>query len=234
MYFPDLFSKTFFILGLQLLITFISTKVVIRYFQKLYMQGHPHVSGVNNRFGELDLNIEFNWIKPYFYTLLVVDIIVFLILLFWGRDQLSTGLPLFCLWSILTGIQLAFALIAVDENLGAKVLGITTMITFIAAWFGIYSGIDFSFMGKFLFFGLLGLLIFNLARIFFSINRNTQRIAAAFGVFLFTGYLIYDFNKLEQLSSRGVNSWPVAMDLAIDIYLDIINLFIDLLDLLSD
>ena len=57
---------------------------------------------------------------------------------------------------------------------------------------------------------------------------------AFFGVVVFTGYLLYDFNRLEKLNENvGANTWPVAMDLSINIYLDIINLFLDLLDLLS-
>ena len=48
---------------------------------------------------------------------------------------------------------------------------------------------------------------------------------------------------LEESGPRGLNAledtpdantWSVAMDLAIDIYLDIINLFLQLLDLMSD
>lgn len=135
---------------------------------------------------------------------------------------------------MLTGVELALALISVDENLGAKVLGLTTSIVLIAAWFGVYSGIDFLFRGKFLFIGLLGLLLFNLARMFVSIRRGAQRISAAFGVLLFTGYLLFDFNRLKKLDEAGVNTWPAAMELSIGLYLDIINLFLELLDLLSD
>ena len=58
---------------------------------------------------------------------------------------------------------------------------------------------------------------------------------AFFGVVIFTGYLLFDFNRLAQLKAQETsNTWPVAMNLAISIYLDIINLFLDLLDLLSN
>lgn len=229
-----LFLKTFSILGTQLFITFLATKAVIDRIRGLHAKGHPAISAGKNADGEVDLHLNFNAVKAYFYGLLIADIAVFLALLFWGREDLSVGLPLFSLWSVLTGIELALVLISVDENLGVKVLGLTAAITFLAAWVGIYSGIDFSFLGKFLLWALLGLLIFSLARLFISIRRGTQRIAAAFGVLVFTGYLLFDFNRLQKLDKAGVDTWPAAMGLSINIYLDIINLFVDLLDLISD
>lgn len=229
-----LFAKTFSILGIQLFVTFLSTLALIRYIRWLYFKRHPNVSAKQNAEGELDLQLNFNAVKPYFYGLLIADVFAFLLLIFWGKNDISIGMPIFTLWSLLTGVELGLALIAVDENLGARVLGITASIAFIAAWVGIYSGIDFSVLGKILFIGLLGLLLFNLARLFISIRRGAQRIAAAFGVLIFTGYLLFDFNRLQRLDKAGVNSWPAAMDLAIGIYLDIINLFLELLELLSD
>lgn len=230
----SLFSKTFAILGTQLFLTFLSTHGLLRYIRGLHAAGHPSLSATKNADGELDLHLDFKAIQTYFYGLLIADIVVFLLLLFLGKNDLSIGLPLFTLWSVLTGLELALVLISVDENLGAKVLGVTASIVSIAAWAGIYSGIDFSFLGKFLFIALLGLMVFNLGRIFISIRRGAQRVAAAFGVLIFTGYLLFDFNRLQKLDKAGVNTWPMAMDLSISLYLDIINLFLELLDLLSD
>lgn len=230
----SLFSKTFLILGVQLFFTVLSTQVLIRYIRRLYIKGSPGVSATKNADGELDLQLDFKSIQAYFYGLLIAAFVVFLLLIFVGKNNLSIGLPLFTVWSVLTGLELGLVLISVDENLGAKVLGITASIVFIAAWIGIYSGIDFSFLGKFLFIGLLGLIVFNLARLFISIRRGAQRVGAAFGVLIFTGYLLFDFHRLHKLAKAGVNSWPAAMDLAIGVYLDIINLFLELLKLLSD
>jgi len=229
-----LFAKTFIILGSQLLLTFIATRWVIEKFRQMHAAGHRLITSSRNENNELDLHINFEEIKHYFWGLLIVDIIVFLLLLFLGQNDMRIGIPLFSIWSVLTGIELALVLISVDENLGARVLGITATIVFITAWFGIYSGIDFGFLGGILLFALLGLLIANVVRIFIQISRARQRVLAGIGVVIFTGYLLYDFNRLAKLQAAGVNSWQAAMRLAISLYLDIINLFLDLLDLLSD
>jgi uncharacterized protein len=231
----SLFSKTFAILSLQLLITWAATIYTINWFRDQYHQGKLGITASKNEADELDLHLGFDAIKPYFWTLLIVDIGVFLCLLFFGRHNILIGLPLFSIWSILTGIELALALLSVDENLGAKVLAITCCITVGAALTGIYSGIDFAFLGPILFWSLIALLLGNIARLIFSIPRAKQRVMAVFGCVIFTGYLLYDFDRLAQASKeQDYNNWPVAMDFAIDIYLDIINLFLENLDLMSD
>ena len=233
--FETLLAKTFTILGSQLFVTWLATVGVITWIRHLYHSGANGVTATRTLDGKLDLDLNWSMIKPYFFTLLIVDIAVFLVLLFKGTQNLALGIPLFTIWSILTGIELALALISVDENLGSKVLAITATITFIAALIGMYSGIDFAFLGIFFFGALILLLIGNLIRLFIAIPRASQRVMAFFGVIIFTGYLLFDFNRLAKLEEReAANSWSVAMDLAIDIYLDIINLFLELLDLLSN
>lgn len=232
--FDTLMAKTFLILGSQLFVTYLGAVVVLKYVHGLYKAGHPAITATENREGQIDLDIDWQFIRLYFFAILVVDIILFLILLFAGQDNLTLGIPVFIGWSVLTGIELALALISVDENLGARVLGITVCITVICALIGMYSGIDFSFLGAILFLALTLLLVANIIRLFVRISRPKQRVMAFFGVLVFIGYLLYDFNRLSQKEEVGINSWLVAMDLSISIYLDIINLFLDLLDLLSD
>lgn len=230
-----LFGKTFLILGTQLLITWLATLSVLSFIKRLYLAKHHGFSATTNHRGELDIHLSFEISKPYVWTVLILDILLFLILVFLGRNDLSIGIPVFTLWSIVTGILLAFTLVSVDENLGSRVLALTTSVTFVCAVIGIYSGVDFSFMGQGLLIGLMALLAGNIFRIFVQIERWKQRAMALFGVLIFVGYLLFDFHRLSQSNkSAELNTWPVAMDMAMEIYLDIINLFIDLLDLLSE
>jgi len=233
--FTTLFSKTFAILSLQLLITWATTITVINWFKKIYLQGKIKINATENEAGELDLELNFNTIKPYFWGLLIIDIIVFLLLLFFGINNLAIGLILFSIWSIITGLELALSLLLVDENLGGKVLAITASITAGAAVIGLYSGIQFGFLGPILFGSLTLLLAANIVRLFISIPRVSQRVMAFFGVFVFIGYLLFDFNQLADAGKDELaNNWSTAMWFAIEIYLDIVNLFLQLLDLLSD
>ncbi|MDK9689802.1 Bax inhibitor-1 family protein [Azospira sp.] len=224
-----LYGKTFLILTIQLALTWASTFLFILWLRQRYYARAAWVGGSLLESGELDLELDWQAVAPWFWLLLGVDVAVFLLLLFVGQHNLAVGLPLFCLWSLLTGIELALALVSVDENLGGKVLALTAMLTFAAFLVGAYAGIDFSFLGSTLFAGLTLVLLGGLYRLLFSISDGWRRLLALFGCAVFVGYLVFDFNRLTR-SPR--NDWEKALDLAISLYLDIINLFLHLLDLL--
>jgi FtsH-binding integral membrane protein len=149
-----LYGKTFLILTIQLALTWASTFLFILWLRQRYYARAAWVGSNQLLSGELDLELDWQAVAPWFWLLLGVDVAVFLLLLFVGQHNLAIGLPLFCLWSLLTGIELALALVAVDENLGGKVLALTAMLTFAAFLAGAYAGIDFSFLGSTLFAGL--------------------------------------------------------------------------------
>lgn len=159
---------------------------------------------------------------------------LFLLLLFWGMDQaLSVSFTLFSLWSVLTGIELEYVLLDVEEGLGRKVLALTSIIVLAAALIGIYSHADFGFLKLPLFIALSIIVLFSFFQLFVSMSEITQRIWSGCGVMIFTLYLVFDFNRLLKNENAGDNTWPDATRLAIKLYLDIINLILELLSLLS-
>lgn len=231
----SLFAKTFAILGSQLVVTWISTIAVIHYARQLARDKTPGISSREIGPGQVDLQIEWSVIRPYVWSILAIDLVLFLILFTAGTKHLLVGIPVFTLWSMLTGAELALSLISVDESLGGRVLGITASLVLASALIALYSDLDFSYLGTILFIALLGLLAAITLRLFVLITRWKQRLLSFLGVAVFVGYLLFDFNRLVQLSDHPpANTWPVAMDTAIGLYLDIINLFLQLLDLLSD
>ncbi len=231
--FSTLFSKTFLILGSQLLITFMGARAALAFIRCIYAEGASGVTASRSDHGDIDIHIGWEFVGPYFFGLLILDILLFLFLMFYGIEDLRIGVPVFLAWSALAGAQVALALITVDENLGARVLAITVLIALLAAVFGMYSGLDFSLAGRLLCYGLTGLIMIGIARQFVHIRRTAQRVFALFGVAVFSGYMLFDFNHLHRLGRASVNDWHAAMSVSISLYLDVINLFFDLLDKLS-
>jgi FtsH-binding integral membrane protein len=84
----------------------------------------------------------------------------------------------------------------------------------------------------FLFIALIILIIMSLLNIFIFRSKIFSVIKAYFWVIIFTWYLIYDFNNLEKM--KWDESWATAINLAVDIYLDIINIFLYLLEIMWD
>ena len=232
--FESLFAKTFTILGSQLLITFFSAVAIVRYLRRLYRKNVPGITATTNETGELDLRVDNSIVRPYVWPLLIAYFGLFFILLFVGLDQPAVGIPVFTVWSLVMGAVLALGLVRIDENFAARVLGITACITFLCAMIAIYSGIDFSFLEGILFFALLALLLVTTVGLFIRIGSAEKRLTAFFGVFIFIGYLLVDFSRLQEMQKAGKNTWPAAMDVALSLYLDIINLFLQLLELLGE
>ena len=64
--------------------------------------------------------------------------------------------------------------------------------------------------------------------------RDRVRISAIFGAVLFSLFLLYDFDYLEKQSQLGNNTWSNAVDIAFILYLDIINLLLEILDAMGN
>lgn len=84
---------------------------------------------------------------------------------------------------------------------------------------------DIGFMGKFLFAGLIVVLLAALANAFFQIPALALTISAA-AVLLFSGYLLYDLTRIVQGGETNYVSATLAL------YLDIYNIFVSLLHLI--
>jgi len=135
--------------------------------------------------------------------------------------------------SIAFGPLLAVIMIQMDENDGLRILALTVFLTILTALIGLFSGIDFSFLGNYLLVTLLGLITWNIVSLFRNFTTITKKIVALIGSITFILYLIYDFNRLKQLSEYGVNDWYTAFQMGYSIYLDVLNLLLYLLELLG-
>jgi modulator of FtsH protease len=84
---------------------------------------------------------------------------------------------------------------------------------------------DFSFLGKFLFVGLILLVLGSVANLFFQVPAASLTISAV-AVVLFAGYILYD---VSQIVNGGETNYIMA---TLNIYIDIYNIFVHLLNLL--
>ncbi|MDD5129306.1 MAG: Bax inhibitor-1 family protein [Candidatus Omnitrophica bacterium] len=234
MLFPTLMSKTFFILSLSLTLCYVGAQLVLSFFRKAHREGKSFVTSKINKYGQQDLIVEPKLIIKIFWAALIINILCFIGLMF-TRASFPLNMLMMGLFTFTDGITLGIVLISIDENLAIKVAWLTAIITFFAGTIGLYSKIDFSFLGGLLFWALIGLIIVTFFRIFVSIKGRARKIIAFIGILIFVGYLLYDFNKIKKLKNlANFNNWNTALDCSIDIYLDIINLFLQLLDLLSE
>ena len=112
---------------------------------------------------------------------------------------------------------------------GAQLVGMaaggTGLIFFSLATIAAVTKKDFSFMGKFLFIGVILLVVASLANIFFAIPALSLTISAI-AVLIFSAYILYD---ISQIVNGGETNYVMA---TMGLYLDIYNIFVNLLSLL--
>jgi modulator of FtsH protease len=142
-----------------------------------------------------------------------------------GREQLAVGL--------LFGLGLALGLaVAPVINVYAKAdpaalwqaAGATAATVAGLGAIGYATRRDLSNWIRFLFWALLGLIVFGVVLIFVNIP-HANIIYAVLGIVIFGGYTIFDFNRLRRADMSS------AVPIAASIFLDIFNIFLFFLQL---
>ena len=150
---------------------------------------------------------------------------------------LLVGMVLFTISNICLGPLLGWIMLMMDENDGIRALKLTLIITFIAGFIGysdIYSFAQDKNFVLIMFLLLCGLVGFNLINLFRSFSRDTTRYVAISGAVLFSFFIILDFNRLVYLQDLNVNDWNTAFYMSYSIYLDIINLLLEILEAMGE
>lgn len=142
----------------------------------------------------------------------------------------SLGVVLLLAFTFVAGFFLGPILqVALSLKNGPQLIGLaaggTGAIFLALAGYATVTKRDFSFMGKFLFVGLILLVIAALANIFFQIPALALTISAI-AVLLFSAYLLYDVSRIVN---GGETNYVMA---TMAVYLDIYNIFVNLLNLL--
>ncbi|MCP4260363.1 MAG: BAX inhibitor (BI)-1/YccA family protein [Planctomycetes bacterium] len=142
----------------------------------------------------------------------------------------AAGILVMFLFTGLMGAGIAPTINHYAVNVGPDViyqaLGATAFIFFTLSAYVLTTKKDFSFMGGFLFIGLLVMVVAGIANIFFAIPALSLALSAA-GVLIFSGYILYDTSRIIH---GGETNYIMA---AAGLYLNILNLFLDLLHLLA-
>lgn len=90
-------------------------------------------------------------------------------------------------------------------------------------------GHDLTYLGPFLFASLWGLVIWGFFQMFFPVGPVGTTIFALLGAVVFSGYIVFDTHLLIARFDLDDYIWA-----SVQLYLDIINLFLKILQLLGN
>ena len=194
------------------------------------MLGLTMIPTVIGAFFGMSLDFAFAAPHPFMFA---IGMMAVMMGLFYGinanRDS-GMGVVLLLLLTGFMGVMLGPILqVALHLRNGGEIIGLAAGGT--GAIFLTLAGIatttkkDFSFLGKFLMVGIVLLILASLANIFFQIPALALTLSAV-AVLLFSGFLLFDISRIVN---GGETNYVMA---TLSVYLDIYNIFINLLQLL--
>jgi modulator of FtsH protease len=151
----------------------------------------------------------------------------------WGIERTKNsgmGVALLLGFTFFMGLMLSRILqVALGFSNGGSLIataaGGTGAIFFTLATVATVTKKDFSFLGKFLFIGVIVVLLAAVANIFFQIPALSLTISAV-AVMIFSAYILYDISRIVN---GGEDNYITA---TLAVYLDVYNIFVSLLNLL--
>jgi uncharacterized protein len=143
-------------------------------------------------------------------------------MVFWAFAA-TMGLSMASIFLVFTGSSIARVFFITAASFGATSL------------YGYTTKTDLSKFGSFLFMGLIGIVLASIVNIFLG-SSALQFAISVIGVLLFTGLTAYDTQRLKELYADSYDRDTlsrIAIMGALQLYLDFINLFTFLLQLVG-
>jgi FtsH-binding integral membrane protein len=146
----------------------------------------------------------------------------------------SKGVAQLCLHGFAALMGLSFATIFAVFNMGSIVSAFmgSAILFSVMSVYGYFTKKDLSGLGSLLFVGLIAIIIASIVNIFIG-STVMQMVISALAIIIFLGLTAYDTQKIrEELSVETSDSAEVRG--ALTLYMDFINLFINLLQLFGE
>lgn len=172
-----------------------------------------------------------------FYGLLILEILVVIFLSSTiNKISASIAQATFVFYSILNGLTLSVVFFAYTGASISTVFAITAGMFAAVSAYGYSTKKDLTSVGSFAFMGLIGIILASLVNLFFQSDK-TSLIISYIGVVVFVALTAYDSQKIKMIGATveagSDNEKKASVIGALQLYLDFINLFLDLLRILG-
>lgn len=182
-------------------------------------------------------------LSAYGLVFLAVDV-AFVLLLFLAQSSNSLFLGLLATTGITTVIGIPIGLVPIfyDKNIILEALLLTIIIFIGSALFGLMTKNNLTGWSAPLTGGLLALIVLGFFQYYYQ-NSIWNILILVADIVVFTLYTAYDnqmikirfLDKLrDDIPDSSISWWLLVMSSSIDIYLDFVNLFLDILSILGD
>lgn len=177
-------------------------------------------------------NIIYNIFDNGLYWWIIFAEIILVIALSAGIRKLNyiTTVTMFGVYSFLTGLTFSLIFIVYELSSIAIIFGVSAFLFALFAFLGDYLKVDLTKYRTYIFVALIGIILVSVINLFLS-NSLLDIIISIVVILVFLGITMYDIQKIKLLSSSNLDQKKVVIIGALDLYLDFVNIFINLLTL---
>jgi FtsH-binding integral membrane protein len=146
----------------------------------------------------------------------------------------SKGVAQLCLHGFAALMGLSMAMIFAVFTMGSIVSAFmgAAILFGVMSFYGYFTKQSLDSMGKFMFVGLIAIIIASIVNIFIG-STVMQMVISALAIIIFLGLTAYDTQKIREAVSVNTSD-VVEVTGALTLYMDFINLFLNLLQLFGD
>ncbi|MCX8501284.1 MAG: Bax inhibitor-1/YccA family protein [Alphaproteobacteria bacterium] len=219
-----------------------------RYMQNIFntMGGGLAVSGLVAYFVGMLLDKDSQFFSPSFAQMMLspfiwvlfiaqIGLVIFLVARI-NRMSMAAAQVSFWAYAGLTGLVLSTLFAVYTKGSLAQVFFVTAATFGVTSLYGYVTKRDLSKLGPVLMMGMIGIVIASVVNIFLK-SPALMFVYSAIGVLVFTGLTAYDTQKLKEAYDASYDRSSMGKMVimgALSLYLDFINLFMMLLNLMGE
>lgn len=177
----------------------------------------------------------------FFFTGIMKWVVIFLPLVaIFGISFILNANPpksvaLFMLHGFAALMGLSFATIFVVYQMGSIVSAFmgAAVLFGVMSFYGYFTKNSLDSLGKFMFVGLIAIIIASIINIFLGSSLFAM-VISAMAIIIFLGLTAYDTQKIREMVMYDTDTGVAEVSGALTLYLDFINIFLSLLQLFGD
>lgn len=135
-------------------------------------------------------------------------------------------------YALLTGVTFSTIFMLVKVPSIIFIFLVTSILLGIFALLGYKTKIDLTKISTYLFIGLIGIILLELINIFIM-SGTLNIVICIISIVIFLGYIAFDMQRIKEYAEKGAGDNYAILG-AFELYLDFINIFLDLLELFGD
>ena len=139
----------------------------------------------------------------------------------------------FILYSFVSGLTFSSVFVVYELSSVMYVFLLSSLIFGIMAYMGYKTNVDLTKFGFYFMIALISVIVVSIINVFIG-SDGLEMILSIVCVLLFLGITAFDVQKIKSLENSNLPADNLAIYGALQLYLDFINIFLDLLKLIGD